>query len=265
MHPSTNSAAAVRESGSKERFLILARALGTLTKSLTQVLAPLGRVEVIVDQPAGGEHAPKEESSTVISIADDEAEGYGGLMSHWFPAITAWSRAFVHLDRTLKSDEAVWFVEDDVAADARSIAELVRKTAARGADLSAIDLRSRAEDEHWPWWGYAENYFPEPRRAFQPLCRLSGKLVRRILDFRAHFGRFTFHEVLFASLAHESRMIGLDWKSSPEFRDLVASFRHYPVVSHPVIGVCHPVKDPRLHAEICNLSIPRKVFWSVDD
>jgi hypothetical protein len=97
----------------------------------------LGEVEIVIDEPRSDEGC-----RAVVWIPDEEAEGYEHLMSHPknFPLITSWSRAFVHLSRTLQKGEAVWFVEDDVAGDAESFRQLVTMTAEVGADLSALEF-----------------------------------------------------------------------------------------------------------------------------
>lgn len=169
---------------SRERFLILARETGAMAESLLSVSEPLGRVEVIVDHPPGVSLAPTLTERRYIHLTDREAAGHAGLMSESFPGITAWSRAFAHLEQTLVENEAVWFIEDDVAGDPASFAELVRATTAKAADLSALDVRTRHEDTQWPWWSYADGLFASPCRAFQPLCRLSERLVRAVLDFQ---------------------------------------------------------------------------------
>jgi hypothetical protein len=266
----TRQAADDDEAKVKERFLILAREAGPQAESLRKRLERLGRVEVIVDSSVVklGELRNEEEmkidrcispDSTrtehcYIYLTDEESDGYGGLMSTSgpFPKITAWSRAFVHLARTLEDDEAVWFVEDDVAGNYESFAELVSKTACQNPDLAALELKTKQEDKHWPWWSYAEEHFEEPCRGFQPLCRLSGRLVQKVLDFRQSNGGFTFHEVLFPSLAHAAGMRCLEWTSSAAFKHLFHTFRYRPNVTAVRIGISHPVKDAALHESACS-------------
>lgn len=245
--------AAQSQDQTQERFLILARVAGTMTEQLIRVLNPLGKVEVIVDRPLGDSFASAVTDRRYIHLNDGEAAGFGGLMSKSgpFPKITAWSRAFAHLARTLEDEEAVWFVEDDVAGDVDSFAALVAATRAKQADLSALDIRTRHEDAHWPWWSYADGILPCPARAFQPLCRLSGRLIRAVLDFQKRHQRFTFHEVLFASLAQEKGMSWLDWRKEGATKDLVTEFLYRPDVARIHRGVSHPVKDPDLHRAIC--------------
>jgi hypothetical protein len=233
----------------KERFLILAREAGSREENLRKVLEPLGKVEVVVDRPSpaiNGGH---------IHLSDEEAEKFGGLMSTSgsFPWVTAWSRALCHLSRTLGDEEAVWFVEDDVAGDKASFAMLARGTAALAVDLVSIEVRTIEEDHHWPLWHYADGFFSSAVRSFQPMCRLSGRLIRAVLACREKHGRCTFHEVMFPSVAREHGMSWRSWCQEPGLRDLVASFRYRPEVRNVFHGVSHPVKDPEVHEAICCL------------
>jgi hypothetical protein len=241
----------------RERFLILTREAGSVADHLRQVLSPLGKVEVIVDRAPGGaaSHAEdaKEADPRYVFYPDAEVQGYGGLMSQSspFPTLTAWSRAMYHLSKTLEPDEAVWFVEDDVAGNPAFFEALVRETADAGADFSALDVWSRKSDPHWHLWSYAEPWFPEPWRAFKPLCRKSARLIRAALEFREQHGRFAFHEILFPTLANELGMRLLDWNRSPDFRRLLTWFCFRPEVDQPVAGICHPVKQEAVHGLIC--------------
>ena len=244
---------AIKKARGKERFLILTRETGDMAENLMSVLEPLGWVEVILDQPPGASLASTLIERRYIHLTDKEAAGYAGLMSESFPKITAWSRAFAHLARTMGDEEAIWFVEDDVAGDADSFAELVRATSVKAADLSALDIRTRHEDSQWPWWSYADGVFASPCRAFQPLCRLSGRLVRAVLDFQKRHQRLTFHEVLFASLAKDHGMTLLDWRRDETMKSFVADFHYRPDVESAHRGISHPVKDKDLHEAICRI------------
>ena len=230
----------------RERFLILARESCPASRRLQEVLAPLGLAEVIVDSP--GDEG--------IWYPNEELDGYGGLMgfSADFPALTAWSRAMYHLSLTLRSDEAVWFVEDDVAGNFSFFETLVGKTAATCADLAAIDIRSRVADPHWHCWNLAEPWFETPVRAFEPLCRISARLIGSALEFRRVNGRFAFHEVLFASLAANHGMKVLDWFLEPGFRRLFGTYQFRPAVDSVAPGISHPVKESSIHEAICALA-----------
>lgn len=191
---------------SLDQFLILSRSRDLVSPALYRNLSSLGTVEVIVDEPGDSCKGMK-----VIWILDEEAEGFEFLMSNTerFPAVTAWSLAFVHLARTLKE-------------------------------------------------GAAEGFFEEPWRSFNPLCRLSGRLVREILDFREARRRFTFHEVFFASVAKAHGMRCFDWGKDAELKYDVAHFRYRPVIESALPGIVHPVKDLGLVNLLCEA--PKREF-----
>jgi len=229
----------------RQRFLILARGANEATGRLAEMLSAFGKAQVIADAPGG----------RAIWFPDEVVKGYGGLMSDSgaFPAITAWSRAMFHLSQTLEDDEMVWFVEDDVAGGATWFEELIRETAATGADLATLEIRPRTADDWWPHWRYASGFFDSPWRSFNPLCRVSARLLRKALDLRERHNRFTFHETLFASLAKNGGMPCLDWNARPDFKRLFPAFRFRPPITDVVPGISHPVKDAGVHAAICDL------------
>ena len=167
-------------------------------------------------------------------------------------------RKFLKRTGGATAGEAVWLVEDDVAGDGESFARLVERTTEVGADLSALEIRSKADDAGWYWWGAAEGFFEEPWRSFNPLCCLSGRLVRAILDFREARGRFTFHEVLFASVAKAHGMRCFDWGKDAELKYDVAHFRYRPVIESALPGIVHPVKDLDLVNLLCEA--PKREF-----
>ncbi len=232
--------------------MILARRDGLPVRALGEVLSDLGTVEVVVD--TGGPIGATEESLHFAHVSDEQVAGFEGLMGRIedFPAITAWSRALSHLERTLEDDEAVWFVEDDVAGGREAFAHLLGITSDVDADLSAWEVRTRDEDPEWYFWSRAEGIFVSPCRAFQPLCRLSARLVRQVLDFRSRHGEFVFHELLFASLASAQGMRTLDW--SRACPGVFGEFRFRPEVRPIRAGISHPVKDERVHEAICRYS-----------
>ncbi|MBK1835069.1 hypothetical protein [Roseibacillus ishigakijimensis] len=227
----------------KELFLIMTRAEGPVGEALRKVLAPLGTVEIVVDQ------APEEgEESKGIGLYWYENEllaGYEGLMSNtsYFPLYTAWSRAFYHLAQCERDFERVWLVEDDVAGDAASFSALVRETARLDIDYAAEGILSRAEHPQWYWWRNYGSEFADPYRAFQPLCCLSREMVTALLADREKRGRFLFHEFHFPSLAVEQGVRIMDWTQSPLARRCFSVFRYRPPFLPDGPGVCHPVKD----------------------
>ncbi len=232
-----------------DRFLILSRAAGSAAVNLQKIFRPLGKTEIIVDTPRACVKG--------LWYPDDQIRGYEGLMgcAH-FPALTAWSRAFYHLQQTLKDNESIWFVEEDVAGHPDAFRALVNLCHRDAPDLAAIQFRAPDRNPEWYWWGHMPDpdWFARPRSSFNPLCRLSSRLVREVLAVRAGRRRFTFHEILFASVAYRQGMQILDWETSSEFSSLLGIFRYRPKVSWPLLGISHPVKAPFLHALISRSS-----------
>ncbi|MBB5353714.1 putative O-methyltransferase YrrM [Haloferula luteola] len=233
----------------RERFLILARRCGGAAADLLRVTGPLGKVEVVVDEipPAGelpGDH---------VWIPDEEAEAFVGATTSAIPDTTAWERALAHLEHSYDPEEAVWFVEEDVAGDAEDFTSLLAATRRLNPGLAATDVVSRGEEPGWHWWELLtkEDDVSEPWRAFVPLCRLRPELVREVLQFRKDRGRMLLHEILFASLAKRSGMLCLDWKEHPRTAPHLGAFRFRPEVDRWMRGISHPVKDGEVHRAIC--------------
>jgi hypothetical protein len=160
----------------------------------------------------------------------------------FFPArITAWSRALAHAALTLADDEWLWLVEDDVAGSAADFAGLVKSLDGSGADLASIDVMSREQDPSWPFWRVGEKCWPQPWRSFNPLCRLSPRLLREVDAFCQWRGEGVFMEVMFASVARASGFSLLDLRLDPSTRGFFGAFRYRPRVRR-VSGIVHPFR-----------------------
>lgn len=233
------------QKATKDRFLILTRHAGPAALNLQRIFEPLGKTEVIVDHP--------EACSKGIWYADEEIQGYENLMgSKGFPALTAWSRAFFHLEKTLEEDENIWLIEDDVAGPAAAFQALVHLCHKRQPDFATSKYMSPQSHPDWYWWARNPNpdWFAQPRGSFNPLCRLSARLVREVLALRKNKEQFTFHEILFASLAFQEGMSVIDWLEDDEFRSLIGTFNWRPEIRRAELSICHPVKDAYLHTLI---------------
>ncbi|MGV3525462.1 MAG: hypothetical protein ACO1RX_14625 [Candidatus Sericytochromatia bacterium] len=226
------------------RFLILTRRAETAARNLEALLSPLGRCELIVDQPdAGG-----------IWIPDHHLRGFEGLMgaSH-FPVLTAWSRALYHAAQTLAEEELVWFVEEDVAGDAAAFRRLVHVTSGVNPDLAALQIYSQRRLPRWHWWTLNPGWFAHPWKSFNPLCALSPALIRQIVAVQAERQRLTFHELLFASVAMQGGLQVLAWDRQPHLATCFGHFCWRPELTQCVPGISHPVKDAALHSRISAL------------
>lgn len=166
---------------------------------------------------------------------------------------TAWDLAWMKLRSTVGENPAnVWLVEEEVAGNETEFSRLFKSTTEVDADLSCRDLASRAEDPHWPFWNQAALFFPYPCRSFNPICRLSSRLVSVVLEFQRQHRQFAFHETLFASLVAEHGFSFLDWSKDVETRVLFGPFRQTEEISSEESSICFPVRNDVLHARICS-------------
>ncbi len=224
--------------------MILCREPTAISEQLIGMLENFGEAEVISDSP----------SEVAIWYPDDVMDGFHFLngFSAYHRPITAWERAWKHLDTTAGERRGdVWLVEDDVAGSATAWSELIQRTREVDADLSAVEVRCRDVDPHWPHWLNGQGMFSTPSASFNPLCRLSPRLVSVVLEFRRCHRRFIFLEVLFASLVAEHGFSYLDWKEDELAAKLFNSYGFRPEVTAFSEGICHPVKDANIHREIC--------------
>lgn len=228
------------------KFLILCREPDLKTKVLKAVLSKFGEVLVISDRLSEEERGMFYEDSLMNGF---ELMNYFGDQRK---AVTAWERAWKHLSETVgDSVKPVWVVEDDVAGSEEYWEELIVSTEEVNADFSAFEIRTWEDDQHWEHWGLAAGYFNQLARSFNPLCRLSPRLIMAVLEFRRQHGRFCFLEVIFASLVREHGMSFFDWKKDELLESITTEFRYRPNVTSFERGLCHPVKNEELHREIC--------------
>lgn len=222
------------------RFRILCRCENPQADNLAKILQCFGEVKIVED-------------------TGPLKAGYDQLCSsacyNKRTKTTAWDRAFYDLDA-----QTTWFVEDDVVASYDSFAYLFDNTKERTEELLCQQVWP-TKDDTWYWWNHPDTKmfvdyrFPHPSRSFNPICRLTRPLVQKVLDFRCAFGRFCFHEILFASLATTYYSLrdlpGLDmsyfrWRPEIGPADLESPTKpnHHRIIYHPV-------KNTTLHTRIC--------------
>lgn len=230
-----------RNEVSRERFLVLTRKMNEPAKDMAKMLAPLGKTEIIVDCP----------SSEGIWHPDEVMRGYVGIMANP-KTITAWSRALYHVSQTFRSDEAVWFVEDDVAANPAMLRQLIEKTRAADPAIASAMIAPQTADPRYAHWSRGEPYFKRQWKALMPIGRMHPDLIELALNFQRKHGHLTFHEILFPTLAMEASMNYLDWLEHEDFNELMPVFTFRPLLEGTLFGVCHPVKDYKIHRSICS-------------
>lgn len=197
--------------------------------------------------------------SVVISDSDYQDSDMMSLgfydMTRMVKRPSAWDKAFYYLavyDIVHKYDY-FYFIEDDVyCKDLNRFNELISFLDTKfGSDLITYEILSKEKSEDWMWWGYAKrflaDYFTNHNKSFNPLCRLSSKLIEEILYFRVDKNQFFFHEVLFPTLCADRGLIFDDFRDLPEIEKFIGTIQYRPLMDSETITddrIHHPVKPP---------------------
>lgn len=135
----------------------------------------------------------------IVRGPDHNVEGYAGMCSSLIcndvKKTTAWDLAFQDI-----SIEDTWFIEDDVAFTSDAFSKLLEETRSIRADLISNEIRNHDDDPYWHWRNLP-CYTHKRMYSFNPLCRCSASLILKILEYRNVHGHFSFHEIMFPSLA----------------------------------------------------------------
>ena len=163
---------------------------------------------------------------------------------------TAWDAAFFGIDKT----KYTWFIEDDVCFTEGAFKKLVDNTANNAYDLIALNIKNKKNSSDWPWWKIQQKQdsLQYNWKSFNPLCRLSPSLIEKVLNYREFNTTFTFHEILFASLA-ETRF---DMTQIEELSFKYFQWRTFIPNNIKNIDdyIFHPVKDQFQHSKISNIN-----------
>ncbi len=168
---------------------------------------------------------------------------------------SAWDKAFLFLNKNLdKLDDYVWFIEDDVWTKSKeNLNDLFTLCKKHQQDLISNRIKSKSESQDWFYWSdkmIMENskFLNNHIKSFNPICRISKKLIIKILMWKAQHGKFMFHEILFASLCKDHDLEMIDF-SELEESYVFGEFRWRPVINKSSIvdnKIYHPVKPDYL-------------------
>lgn len=168
---------------------------------------------------------------------------------------SAWDKAFYHLaiyDIVFQYDY-FYFIEDDVySKDIDTFNKLILFLDSKiDSDLITHEILSKDESKDWMWWGYAIKFLNENfinhHKSFNPICRLSNKLIEQIFYFRVDKNRFFFHEILFPSLCVDKGLNMDNIFEIPEIENFISSIKYRPLIQEDTITdnkIYHPVKPP---------------------
>lgn len=220
-------------------FFLLCRKQSKLTDNLQSVLHGLGSIHLIEDD-----------------VINDK-EGFTGMCTHTIlpdgKSSSAWDKAFIDIQ-----PETSWFIEDDVAFNRSTIEHLIHLTNESDKDLSTFYVRSPSDQPDWPWWKKNEGYFENPVKSLNPICRIKGHVIEKILQFQKEHGHFIFHELLFANLAESY----FDFKK--ETPSMFSHFAWRPALERIPLRhahkVMHPIKAVTPHTKACHPSSIAKLL-----
>jgi len=164
----------------------------------------------------------------------------------------AWDKSFLYIkeQNLLDKYDYFWFIEDDVYIPNSNLFDSfnVDSTDLLTNILPLIEVDKRNNWRRWSLIKSDISYFDInlTMRTFNPLCRLSNRLIKSILDFQQQHNTFAFHEILFPTIAQQNNFSIFLFKNLPNYRQYFACFRHRPVISKNKILkhlINHPVKD----------------------
>lgn len=167
------------------------------------------------------------------------------------PAIS-WEKAFYNIviNNYIDKYDYFYFIEDDVySKDTNTILELIEYFNTFNSDFTSKAILPKEDIIEWPWWEREKDHnqiFKYAHRSFNPFCKISTKLLSVILDFKKQYGKFYFHEILFASLCVNYGLSYHDYSYYPNISNYMGIFRYRPEIDINSIHdtkIYHPVKN----------------------
>ena len=182
----------------------------------------------------------------------DEEMKQGGFfnLTKTIKSPCSWEKSFYFIEKNqdiFKKFEQIIFVEDDVFSTLpTAIEELSREMSSLKSDVVTHCVQDESDSKEWPHWALGDKrHFEKPIKSFNPLCRLSKRMIGSILEFREKTGMFAFHEILFCSLAHSLGYITIPMESLPFYERHFGRFLYRPIMNTTSANdgrIYHPVK-----------------------
>lgn len=188
---------------------------------------------------------------TILDKKYNKLLGYNRIDYH-SPKITAWEKSFVYLiEKNLyKNYDFVYFIEDDVySKNNKTFISLFKTWEKHKHDLISKNIVSIKESEKWFHWHIDKkyiSYFKEYFKSFNPMCRLSKRLIDQIYNQYKKYRCLYFHEILFASLVMRYKYTYMDYLLDKESQNYIGEIRWRPNFELKNIlddKIYHPVKE----------------------
>lgn len=164
---------------------------------------------------------------------------------------TAWDNAFYfifkNLNLELNNIKYFYFIEDDVySKNLTTFVDLINFYENTTSDFISGEILPKKESEKWSWWKNDDDFlvFYEPYRSFNPICRMSIRLIKLIHDHHKKWNRFFYNEFLFASISKQNKLTCLDYNR--EKNPFIGKIIYRPCLDKSQIKdnkIYHPVKE----------------------
>ena len=181
------------------------------------------------------------------------AQGFTDLTrSPYIKKPSAWDKAFYTIYNNKLCDiyDYFFFIEDDVySKNYKSIINFINDASQYTEDLITKCVRPKSHHPTWRYW--KETYvdgLKYPSQSFNPLCRLSKKLAKIIIEYKDNNKKFDFHEILIASLCLEYNLTYINYIEHNIFKKYVGNIKYVPITTIEDINddlIHHPVKESK--------------------
>lgn len=183
---------------------------------------------------------------------------YNLTRSPYIKKPSAWDKAFYHIsiNNLTSVYDHFFFIEDDVYSIkyeylVKFLDDCINYY--REYELITKEIRPQSHHPNWKYWN--ENYISNlkyPSQSFNPLCRLSKKIVNIIFEYQKYHKKFEFHEIIVPSLCLENNLSYLNYIQDDRLKQYIGRIRYNPILLFEEIKdnfIYHPVKLTRNERE----------------
>jgi hypothetical protein len=127
-----------------------------------------------------------------------------------------------------------FFIEDDVfSKQNNTFVNLISIWNKHNYDFIAKKIRPKYQEEDWIWWKDTNNWnnFDNPYKSFNTICRVSSRLIKKIISYQKIYQKFNFHEILFISLCIENNYSFMDYEDNQDLKKYIDINRIIPELS----------------------------------
>lgn len=177
---------------------------------------------------------------------------YNLTRSPYIKKPSAWDKSFytIYKDSLTDNYDYFFFIEDDIySVNYTKLVNFIIETINYSTDFITKCIRPKDHNPEWRHW--KEDYVDKlkiPSQSFNPICRLSSKLIKNILSYRKNNNRFNFHEILFASLCLENNLTYTNYIEDSVLKIYFGNIVYLPILTIQDLTndlIYHPVKETK--------------------